>query len=104
MILSGPNACRGSTNDAKILPAFLHSPAGGQRRHRHNITAPGHSLLIEDGSGLLIENGMSAAVLGVSGAVGEARGAQRFYARSVSDDRRWSGGAGGAHRRRAATG
>lgn len=27
MILSGPNACRGSTKDARILPVFLHSPA-----------------------------------------------------------------------------
>ena len=27
MTLSGPNDCRGSTNDARILPAFLHSPA-----------------------------------------------------------------------------
>jgi hypothetical protein len=27
MILSGPNDCRGSTKDAKILPVFLHSPA-----------------------------------------------------------------------------
>lgn len=26
IILSGPKACRGSTNDAKILPVFLHSP------------------------------------------------------------------------------
>lgn len=25
MILSGPKACRGSTNDARILPHFLHS-------------------------------------------------------------------------------
>lgn len=30
MTLSGPKACRGSTKDARILPAFLHSPAGGQ--------------------------------------------------------------------------
>lgn len=27
MILSGPNDCRGSTKDARILPVFLHSPA-----------------------------------------------------------------------------
>ena len=27
MILSGPKACRGSTKDARILAAFLHSPA-----------------------------------------------------------------------------
>ena len=27
MILSGPNACRGSTKDARIFPVFLHSPA-----------------------------------------------------------------------------
>jgi hypothetical protein len=27
MTLSGPKLCLGSTKDAKILPAFLHSPA-----------------------------------------------------------------------------
>lgn len=27
MILSGPNACRGSTKEAKTLPHFLHSPS-----------------------------------------------------------------------------
>ena len=26
MILSGPKACRGSTNEAKMRPVFLHSP------------------------------------------------------------------------------
>jgi hypothetical protein len=26
MILSGPKLCLGSTKDARILPAFLHSP------------------------------------------------------------------------------
>jgi hypothetical protein len=35
MILSGPNACRGSMNEARMRPHFLHS------------------LLIDDGSGLL---------------------------------------------------
>jgi hypothetical protein len=91
MILSGPNACRGSTNDAKILPAFLHSPAGRQRRHRHTMAASRHSLLIDDGRGLLMENGIATAALGISGAVGEARGTQRFYAGSVTDEQRWRG-------------
>lgn len=30
MTLSGPKACRGSTKDARIFPAFLHSPADCQ--------------------------------------------------------------------------
>lgn len=33
MILSGPKACRGSTKEVRILPAFVHSPvAVGEQR------------------------------------------------------------------------
>jgi hypothetical protein len=39
MILSGPNACRGSTNDARILPVFLHSPVAVNLRHLRIATA-----------------------------------------------------------------
>jgi hypothetical protein len=55
--LSGPKACRGSTNDARIFPVFLHSPVfqlsvdvtGRQVRALRQR----HLLLIDEGSGLL---------------------------------------------------
>jgi hypothetical protein len=61
MILSGPKDCRGSTNDARILPVFLHSPVfhlsvdvtGRQMRAWQK-----YLLLIDDGSGLLRLNPM----------------------------------------------
>jgi hypothetical protein len=57
MILSGPKACRGSTNDARIFPVFLHSPVfqlsvdvtGRQVRALRQK----YILLIEEGNGLL---------------------------------------------------
>jgi len=52
--LSGPNACRGSTNEARILPVFLHSPASAVS---YVTVPPRHEeaaiLLIDEGSGLL---------------------------------------------------
>lgn len=62
MILSGPNACLGSTKEARILPVFLHSPREeeksrldyAQLRLQHGGRDAGDLLLIEEGSGLLI--------------------------------------------------
>jgi hypothetical protein len=68
MTLSGPKACLGSTKEARILPAFLHSPGRfGQSCCPHTIagnlrnTSAGDSLLIDEGSGLLIPKGILAA-------------------------------------------
>jgi hypothetical protein len=71
MILSGPKACRGSTNDARILPVFLHSPVGlsCQSTSPNVICAwrRAHSLLMDEGSGLLRPSGMLAGMRNVYG-------------------------------------
>lgn len=64
MILSGPNDCRGSINDDKILPHFLHSAVGGGVSYWSRQTAGGrigatgtlgpNLHAIDDGKGLLI--------------------------------------------------
>lgn len=58
MILSGPKACRGSTKEAKIFPAFLHSPAPDQYSCITSTALRDDLLLIEEGIGLLIPKGM----------------------------------------------
>jgi hypothetical protein len=58
IILSGPKACRGSTKDAKIFPAFLHSPALDQYSCTTLTALSDDLLLIEEGIGLLIPNGI----------------------------------------------
>lgn len=60
MILSGPNDCRGSTKDARILPAFLHSPVMLSATSSRKQWTVSYSLLMEEGNGLLMEKGMSA--------------------------------------------
>jgi hypothetical protein len=59
MILSGPKACRGSTNDARIFPVFLHSPVGFQLSvDVIRAWQVQHLLRIDEGSGLLRPSGM----------------------------------------------
>jgi hypothetical protein len=60
MILSGPKACRGSTKDAKIFPAFLHSPALDQYSWTTLTALRDGLLLIDEGIGLFIPNGILA--------------------------------------------
>ncbi len=57
MTLSGPKLCLGSTKDARILPAFLHSSAKSSTAAEAKLE--GYSLLIDAGSGLLIPKGIS---------------------------------------------
>jgi hypothetical protein len=58
MILSGPKACRGSMKDARILPAFLHSPAPHQYFCETSVWLRIDLLLMEEGIGLLIPKGI----------------------------------------------
>ena len=56
MTLSGPKACRGSTKDARIFAACIHSPAIDQLDLDEVVS--GYVLLIDEGRGLLIPNGI----------------------------------------------
>lgn len=55
MILSGPKDCRGSTNEARILPVFLHSPGGiWSVSCSYYVCRCRDLLLIDEGRGLLM--------------------------------------------------
>jgi len=58
MILSGPKLCLGSTNEARILPAFLHSPGHCERTDM--ALSNDYLLLIDEGNGLLMPKGILA--------------------------------------------